>query len=58
MDFTEVNFELTEGQTRRNDEQTFRELFEFICHSVNTPVLEDENFMQMNQSFDLRNNYD
>lgn len=47
MDLTEVNFELTEGQTRRNDEQTFRELFEFITHSVNTPVLEDESLLEM-----------
>jgi predicted membrane GTPase involved in stress response len=38
MDFTEVNFELTSGQQRHNDEATFRELFEFICHQVNQPV--------------------
>ena len=41
MDFTEVNFELTEGQTRQNDEQTFRELFEFIAYQVNQPIQED-----------------
>lgn len=51
MDFTEVNFELTEGQTRRNDEQTFRELFEFICHSVNTPTMEDELFLRNEQVY-------
>ena len=38
MDLTEVNFELTSGEVRRNDEQTFRELFEFICHQVNKPT--------------------
>jgi arginase len=31
MDLTEVNFELTQGHERQQDEQTFRELFEFIC---------------------------
>ena len=41
MDFTEVNFELTEGKTRAKDEQTFRELFEFICHQVNQPVYDE-----------------
>ena len=35
MDLTEINFELTEGTIRQRDEQTIRELFEFICHSVN-----------------------
>jgi len=38
MDFTEVNFELTSGQARENDEATFKELFEFICHQVNQPT--------------------
>lgn len=32
MDLTEVNFELTAGQMRQTDEQTFREIFEHICH--------------------------
>lgn len=32
MDLTEVNFELTSGQARNTDEQTFREIFELICH--------------------------
>jgi len=46
MDFTEVNFELTSGEVRQKDEQTFREIFEFICHQVNQPV-QNENFMSM-----------
>jgi arginase len=32
MDFTEVNFELTGGNARHDNEATFRELFEHICH--------------------------
>lgn len=32
MDLTEVNFDLTVGSARTTDEQTFRELFELICH--------------------------
>lgn len=35
MDFSEINFSLTEGDARLTDEQTFREIFEFICHQVN-----------------------
>jgi len=35
MDFSEINFELTSGGARQTDEQTFRELFEFICHQIN-----------------------
>lgn len=35
MDFSEVNFELTSGAARHNDEQTFRELIELLCHTVN-----------------------
>jgi len=42
MDLTEVNFELTEGVQRQQDEQTFRELFEFICDQVNQPVYDQE----------------
>lgn len=41
MDFTEVNFELTEGATRAKDQDTFRDIFEFICHQVNQPVFDD-----------------
>jgi arginase family enzyme len=41
MDFTEVNFELTSGATRVKDEETFRNVFEFICHQVNQPVFND-----------------
>lgn len=41
MDFTEVNFELTEGAIRRKDEETFRDIFEFICHQVNQPVYDE-----------------
>jgi hypothetical protein len=40
MDLTEVNFSLTEGATRMQDEQTFKDLFEFICHQVNQPSLD------------------
>lgn len=39
MDFTEVNFELSDGNQRIKDEQTFREIFEFIVEKVNSPVL-------------------
>lgn len=43
MDFTEVNFELSPSAfSRTTDEQTFRQLFELICHSVNEPVLDEE----------------
>ena len=45
MDFTEVNFDLTSGDQRKKDEQTFREIFEFICHSVNLPV-HDANLLE------------
>lgn len=41
MDLTEVNFELSSERQRRNDEQTFRELFELICHQVNVPVYDE-----------------
>lgn len=37
MDFSEINFALTSGNARLNDEQTFREVFELICHQVNKP---------------------
>ena len=42
MDFTEVNFELTQGSVREKDEQTFREMFEFIVHAVNQPLHEED----------------
>jgi arginase family enzyme len=32
MDLTEINFQLTEGEVREKDEQTIKELFEFIVH--------------------------
>lgn len=36
MDFTEVNFELAPSdQMRQTDMETFRHLFELICHEVN-----------------------
>lgn len=54
MDFTEVNFELTEGETRRKDEQTFREIFEFLHHTVNKPV-HDESNLRMPSSTNLDN---
>jgi len=39
MDFTEVNFELAPSAAlRQADEQTFRHLFELICHEVNQPA--------------------
>lgn len=42
MDLTEVNFELSpNAHSRLTDEQTFRYLFELICHNVNEPVFED-----------------
>lgn len=42
MDLTEVNFDLTAGSARTTDEQTFRELFELICHQINQPAIEDD----------------
>jgi arginase family enzyme len=42
MDFSEINFSLTSGDARLNDEQTFREVFEFICHQVNQPCKFDD----------------
>jgi arginase len=53
MDFTEVNFELTEGETLRRDEETFRDIFEKIHSCVNLPVNEDE--MRMPSHQDLEN---
>jgi arginase family enzyme len=35
MDFTEVNFTLTEGKELQQDKETFRDLMELICHQVN-----------------------
>lgn len=40
MDLTEVNFTLTEGDVRKRDEETFRNLFTFICEQVNNPTLD------------------
>jgi len=37
MDFSEVNFQLSSDMARRNDEQSFRELFELIVDTVNQP---------------------
>jgi hypothetical protein len=37
MDLSEVNFEMTQGMARHNDQQTFRELLEQVCHHVNKP---------------------
>ena len=37
MDLSEVNFEMTQGVARHNDQQTFRELLEQICDQVNRP---------------------
>jgi len=34
MDLTEVNFELTEGNQRLQDEQTFKDLFEFLVYQA------------------------
>jgi len=46
MDFTEVNFELAPSTTlRQADEQTFRHLFELICHEVNQPADEPSNLI-------------
>ena len=49
MDFTEVNFELTEGAIRQRDEQTFKDIFEHICHQVNQPAIE-EDLLQMSDA--------
>jgi arginase len=38
MDLTEVNFSLTEGEVRQKDEETFRNLFTYICEQVNKPT--------------------
>jgi arginase len=46
MDFTEVNFELTQGAQRKNDEETFRDILELVCHQVNQPVF-DERSLRM-----------
>ena len=35
VDLSEINFEKCDGQTRTNDEQTFREIIETIYDSVN-----------------------
>jgi hypothetical protein len=56
MDFTEVNFELTNGQSRQNDEATFRELFEFICHQVNQPVRNIDHALPMGSKLDMERN--
>ena len=37
MDMSEINFALTSGGARQNDEQTFREIFETVCHQINKP---------------------
>ena len=43
MDFTEVNFELaTSPESRKMDEQTFRQLLELITHEVNQPSQSEE----------------
>ena len=41
MDLSEVNFQLTEGAEREKDQQTFREMLEFLTHQVNRPVHDD-----------------
>jgi len=56
MDFTEVNFELTSGQARHNDEATFRELFEFICHQVNQPVRNIGDAIPMGHEMNMERN--
>ena len=57
MDFTEVNFELTNGKERANDEATFKELFEFICHQVNQPVTHVEHHRTMAHTQMMRNRF-
>ena len=37
MDLSEVNFEMTSGTARHNDQQTVRELLELVVHLVNQP---------------------
>lgn len=56
MDFTEVNFELSTGLTRHNDEQTFRELFEFICHQVNQAPRNIDHGLPLTYSLDMERN--
>lgn len=38
LDFSEVNFDLCEGDQLAEDEEAFREIFEVIVSSVNKPV--------------------
>lgn len=38
LDFSEVNFDLCEGEVLAADEEAFREIFEVIVTSVNKPV--------------------
>lgn len=54
MDFTEVNFELTDGEMRRKDEQTFRDIFEFIHHQVNQPVADETKFTLDSASYQTK----
>jgi hypothetical protein len=57
MDFTEVNFELTSGQERKKDEETFRDILEMICHQVNQPVY-DERLLRMPDADSLYRRFD
>ena len=38
LDFSEVNFDLCEGEQLAADEEAFREIFEVIVTSVNKPA--------------------
>jgi len=49
MDFSEVNFELTQGVARHNDQQTFREILEQVCHQVNQPDFEHDMMFETKQ---------
>lgn len=42
MDFTEVNFELIYEADRKEDENTFKEMFEIICHQVIQPIYSED----------------
>lgn len=51
MDFTEVNFQLTQGETLRKDEETFRDIFEHIHAQVNKPVFDETRLKMPSNSY-------
>lgn len=57
MDLSDVNFEVTkESSSRHADEQTFRELFEVLIHSINSEQHMHNDFLvsnSMSQTFNI-----